>query len=199
MHPLQGAGREGGPPLSDRAPNAPRARFGPTFWAVWPLAAAIFALDRWTKAWAVHDLAPIGSRPLFDDWFRLTYVRNTGVAFGLGAGHGLPFAAITLVALALVVALALSPRSRTWPRSIALGLIVGGAAGNLLDRMRWGSVIDFLDFGVRANWFPVFNAADSAITVGVILFAFTLLTERTEAHDRDAHAPDRGDGARGAA
>jgi len=196
VHPLQGARREGGPPLSE---EPRRAVLGPTFWAVWPLAALVFALDRWTKAWAVRDLAPVGSRPLLGEWFRLTYVRNTGVAFGLGAGHGLPFAAITLVALALVVALALSPRSRTWPRSIALGLIVGGAAGNLLDRMRWGSVIDFIDFGLRENWFPVFNAADSAITVGVFLFALTLLGERSATHDRDAHASHSGDGARGAA
>jgi signal peptidase II len=173
--------------------------FGPTFWALWPLAVVVFAVDRWTKEWALRALAPIGSRPLFDDWFRLTYVRNTGVAFGLGAGHGLPFAAITLVALALVIVLALSPRSRTWPRSLALGLIVGGAAGNLLDRLRWGSVIDFLDFGVRENWFPVFNAADSAITIGVIVFALTLLAERTTTHDGQAHVSDRGDGARGAA
>jgi signal peptidase II len=198
VHPLQGARGEGGAPLSDVA-LVPRPRFGPTFWVVWPLALLVFALDRWTKAWAVHALAPVGSRPLFDDWFRLTYVRNSGVAFGLGAGRGLPFAAITLVALGLVVALALSPKSRTWPRSIALGLIVGGAAGNLLDRMRWGSVIDFLDFGVRDNWFPVFNAADSCITIGVILFALTLLGERDTTHDRHAHAPDRGDGERGAA
>jgi len=168
--------------------------FGPTFWVVWPLAALVFALDRLSKAWALHVLAPVGSRPLFDDWFRLTYVRNTGVAFGLGAGKGLPFAAITLVALVLVIGLAASPRSRTWPRSIALGLIVGGAAGNLLDRIRWGSVIDFLDFGVRENWFPVFNAADSAITVGVILFALTLLGERGGTDDRDAPAPGRAGG-----
>jgi signal peptidase II len=179
--------------------GALRHRFGATFWAVWPLALAVFALDRWTKAWAVRDLAPVGSRPLFGDWFRLTYVRNTGVAFGLGAGHGFPFAAVTLIALVLVVGLALSPRSRTWPRSIALGLIVGGAAGNLLDRLRWGSVIDFLDFGVHENWFPVFNAADSAITVGVILFALTLLLERETTDERATHASHPGDGERGAA
>jgi len=172
---------------------------GPTFWAVWPLAAFVFALDRWTKAWAVASLAPAGSRPLLGEWLRLTYVRNTGVAFGLGAGRGLPFAAITLVALGLVIALALSPRSRTWPRSIALGLIVGGAAGNLLDRMRWGSVIDFIDFGLRQNWFPVFNAADSAISVGVVLFALTLLGERGGSDDRAATAPGTPGGERGAA
>jgi lipoprotein signal peptidase len=80
-----------------------------------------------------------------------------------------------------VAVLAFQARNRTWPRSLALGLIVGGALGNLLDRVRWGSVIDFVDFGYRRNMFPVFNAADSAITIGVILFAWSLLFSREAA------------------
>jgi len=181
--------------------SAPRPlRTDPTFWTVWILAVLVFALDRVTKAWAAHVLAPAGTLPFAGEWLRFTYVRNTGVAFGLGAGKSLPLVAITLVALGLVAGLAFSVRSRTWPRSIALGLIVGGAAGNLLDRARWGSVIDFVDFGYRQNWFPVFNAADSAITVGVILFAFTLLTESARDPDeRHAPAPDPPGGAGGAA
>jgi signal peptidase II len=174
----------------------------PTFWAVWILALFVFALDRVTKAWAEHALAPVGTLPFAGPWLRFTYVRNTGVAFGLGAGQSLPLVAITLVALALVAALAFSSRSRTWPRSLALGLIVGGAAGNLLDRARWGSVIDFVDFGFQRNWWPVFNAADSAITVGVILFALTLLAESKDStpdHERHAPAPDPPAGTGGAA
>ena len=164
---------------------------------MWVVAALVFALDRWTKAWAVAELAAVHTRPLFGDWMRLTYVRNTGVAFGLGAGQGLPFAAITFAALVLVVALAMQERNRTWARSIALGLVVGGAAGNLLDRVRWGSVVDFLDFGFGRNMFPVFNAADSAITVGVVLFAVTLLFGRdheSEAPDHELESPPPGDG-----
>lgn len=165
----------------------------PTFFVVWLAALAVFALDRWTKAWAVTELALVHSKPLFGDWMRLTYVRNTGVAFGLGAGQGLPFAAITAAALLLVVVLALQARNRTWLRSIALGCVIGGAAGNLLDRVRWGSVVDFLDFGFGRNMFPVFNAADSAITVGVALFAWTLLFghDAHEApHELDPGPPD---------
>ena len=190
---MQGARREGGPALSPG-----RARFlHPTFVAVWIVAALVFALDRWTKAWAVAELATVHTKPLLGDWVRLTYVRNTGVAFGLGAGQGLPFAAITFFALVLVVVLALQERNRTWTRSLALGLVIGGAAGNLLDRVRWGSVVDFIDFGYRRNMFPVFNAADSAITVGVILFALTLVFGRdhtSEVHDElEPPAPgDRG-------
>jgi signal peptidase II len=177
----------------------------PTFVAVWIAAILVFALDRWSKAWAVSELALVHTKPLFGEWMRLTYVRNTGVAFGLGAGQGLPFAAITAVALVLVLVLALQERSRTWLRSIALGFVIGGAAGNLLDRVRWGSVVDFLDFGYRRNMFPVFNAADSAITVGVALYAWTLLFghDAHEApHEHDpaaagsaAHAPGDAGGA----
>ena len=165
-----------------------------SFWAVWAIAGLVFALDRWTKAWASQELALVPTKPLLGEWLRLTYVRNTGVAFGLGAGRGLPFAAITVIALVLVIALTLSHKSRTWPRSIALGLIVGGAAGNLLDRVRWGSVMDFIDFGYRQNWWPVFNAADSAISVGVVLFALTLLTEGGGKDERKPHVSDPGGG-----
>ena len=196
---MQGTRGEGGSPLSRR-----RAIWlHPTFAAVWATAGLVFALDRWTKAWAVAELALVHSRPLFGDWLRLTYVRNTGVAFGLGAGQGLPFAAITFVALGLVVVLALQERNRTWRRSVALGLVVGGAAGNLLDRMRWGSVVDFIDFGFGHNMFPVFNAADSAITLGVALFAWTLLFGQENAievpHDADPDSPRDGRGAGSAA
>ncbi len=158
---------------------------------MWATAAAVFALDRVTKAWAVETIAPIHSRPFLDDWVRFTFVRNPGVAFGLGAGHALPFAAITIGALVLVLVLALSSKSRTWPRSLALGLIVGGACGNLLDRLRWGSVIDFIDFGYRHNWWPVFNAADSAITIGVITYAWTLLFAHETRSDAPEEAPAR--------
>jgi signal peptidase II len=180
-------------------PNVRRQFAEPTFWAVWALALVVFALDRFTKAWAETVLAPAGTLPLLGDWLRFTYVRNTGVAFGLGAGKALPLVAITLIALGMVAALAWSARSRTWPRSIALGLILGGAAGNLVDRARWGSVIDFVDFGFRKNWWPVFNAADSAITVGVILFALTLLRESGSPDERHAPPHDRPGGAGGPA
>ena len=173
----------------------------PTFLAVVLVAAAAFGIDRWTKHWAVTELALVHSKPLFGDWMRLTYVRNTGVAFGLGAGQGIPFAALTAVALGLVVLLALQARNRTWTRSIGLGLVIGGAAGNLVDRARWGSVVDFLDFGFGRNMFPVFNAADSAITVGVILFAWTLLfahdppaADTTSADSEAPHDPDSATG-----
>jgi signal peptidase II len=184
---VQGARRKVGAALNARARST---LTDPTFWSVWIVALFVIALDRVTKAWAVAELAHVHTRPWIDDWVRLTYVRNTGVAFGLGAGRGLPFAAVTLIALGLVIMLALQSRSRTWARSLALGLILGGAAGNLIDRLRWGSVLDFIDFGYRTNWWPVFNAADSAITVGVIAFAATLVFGKQDPHESHAPAHD---------
>lgn len=165
---------------------------------MWIAAGLVFALDRFSKAWAVAELATVHTKPLLGEWLRLTYVRNTGVAFGLGAGQGLPLAAITFAALVLVVVLALQERNRTWLRSTALGLVIGGAAGNLLDRVRWGSVVDFIDFGLRRNMFPVFNAADSAITVGVTLFALTLVFGRDaqEGAPHELESPPPGDAGR---
>ena len=107
--------------------------------------------------------------------FHLTLVENTGVAFGLFRGQGL---AVTLATLAVLGGLGASAlRSRPQPgrwMHLGLGLILGGAAGNLIDRARLGAVVDFLDFRV---W-PVFNVADSCITAGAVLVALQLLRRR---------------------
>lgn len=107
--------------------------------------------------------------------FHLTLVENTGVAFGLFRGQGL---AVTLATLAVLGGLGWSAlRSQRPPARwtvLGMGLILGGAAGNLLDRVRLGAVVDFFDFRV---W-PVFNVADSCITVGAVLVALQLLKKR---------------------
>lgn len=116
--------------------------------------------------------------PLVPGIFHLTLVENTGVAFGLFRGQGL---AVTLATLAVLGGLGWSalrsPRQRERPGRwtvLGLGLILGGALGNLIDRARLGAVVDFLDFRV---W-PVFNVADSCITVGAALVALQLLRKR---------------------
>ena len=106
-----------------------------------------------------------------DGFFRLTYVTNTGAAFGLFPDQAIP---LTLTAAVGVIALLLHYRwgisDSLWLKS-SLGLQLGGALGNLIDRLRFGHVIDFLDFRV---W-PVFNLADSAIVVGAIVLIYFLL------------------------
>lgn len=155
-------------------------------WLLWLLAAGVFVLDRVSKRWVIETLAYTHTKDVLGDFLRFTYVRNPGVAFGLFAGHGISLGWLSFLALAAVVWLAVRAPSRAWPRSVALGLILGGAVGNLFDRMRWGSVVDFIDVGIGAHRFWTFNVADSAITVGVIVWAASLLWGP---HEHAAEAP----------
>lgn len=134
-------------------------------------AAAVWVLDRGTKTAAVHHLDGPQSLPVIEPWLWLTLHHNTGAAFGLGAG--LP-GGLTLFATALTLALfvwwarSVSSRpARAWTEVYGLALILGGSAGNLTDRYAQGAVIDFIDLRV---W-PIFNAADIAITAGALLWA----------------------------
>ncbi|HEY5412189.1 MAG TPA: signal peptidase II [Caulobacteraceae bacterium] len=156
--------------IDERPQDLPAVtRWGLVAYAV---AAAVVVLDQISKWWildVIHlpDHSPIRILPVF----QLTMVWNTGVSFGLlradaGAGRWL----LVLFALAIVIALGVWARRMSRPlAAAALGLILGGALGNnLIDRVRFGAVADFLDF--HALYFPwVFNIADSGITIGVAL------------------------------
>lgn len=119
----------------------------------------MFLLDQLTKWAAMRSLSPHSSVAVIQDIFHFTFVQNTGIAFGIFTGYGQVL--FWFISLSLVVLLAVSHSFSRAPRmqQIAFGLIFGGAAGNWLDRMRFGFVVDFLDFRV---W-PVFNVADSCI------------------------------------
>lgn len=133
------------------------------------VAAAVVAADQTTKSWAVHRLR---EGPVHVVWkldFALSY--NTGSAFGLVPGWAPVLAALAVV---VVVALLASLRGvRSWAMTLALGLVVGGAVGNLSDRLfrgHHGGVVDF----VALHFWPTFNVADSCIVVGVVLAALSL-------------------------
>lgn len=130
------------------------------------LVVAVLGLDQLTKWWMLRRLAPGESVPVLPGVFHLTLVRNPGIAFGLFARQG---GVVLGVACLLIAFLLITARRRptAWQPPIpwAMGLILGGALGNLVDRVRVGAVVDFLDFRV---W-PVFNVADSCITVGAAL------------------------------
>lgn len=138
------------------------------------VAGAVVALDQVTKAWVDAAFELHESRPVVEGLFHLTYVRNPGAAFGLFATHGEAFRrpfflAVTAIALVVIgVVVRRLPRGRVWTLT-SLALVFGGALGNLIDRVRWGEVIDFLDVFWRNHHWPAFNLADSAITVGMTI------------------------------
>lgn len=128
------------------------------------LALTVIVLDQVAKALVVHAL-PSGGLALFGGAIHLDYVRNSGAAFGVYRTGGLTFAVIAvLVSAGILVYFRRLARSPLAVR-FGLGLIEGGALGNLIDRVRLGYVVDFIDL----RWWPVFNVADSAIVVGVAL------------------------------
>lgn len=137
-------------------------------------AGVVLLLDQLTKLWAQSALASARSLPVLPQVFHLTLVENRGIAFGFFQGsEKLLFIAITL-SIAALTAVGLSSRPFRFKTQMGIGLILGGALGNWVDRIRFGAVIDFLDFRV---W-PVFNLADTAITAGVGLFLLDFLRKR---------------------
>lgn len=139
------------------------------------VAASVFVLDLLTK-WMVltrmHELQEI---KVINGFFSLQFVYNPGAAFGMLAHQQWLFIAVSAGAIVAILAFLRKPESRQGIAPWALGLLLGGAAGNLVDRVRWGKVVDFFLFYYH-NWaFPNFNVADIGITVGVGLLVLHLL------------------------
>ncbi|MGE5841120.1 MAG: signal peptidase II [Deltaproteobacteria bacterium] len=146
---------------------------------LWP-ALAVLVLDQATKLWIVERFPVYTTKPLISGFFNLVHVRNRGMAFGImnrpGADWGfilLVCATLGAVALLLYWFYRLKPSERGM--AFPLSLVLGGALGNLIDRVRLGEVIDFLDFYIGSFHWPAFNVADSAITVGTLWLAMRLL------------------------
>lgn len=139
---------------------SPRLRF-------WLLCAAILAVDQATKNCVLAWVEPEREIPFLGSYGRIVHVTNSGAAFGLFQGIPGFFLALTSGAVALLVAWRL--RAPAEATLYPLAAVLGGAAGNLVDRIRFGHVIDFVDLGVGALRWPAFNVADAAISIGVIL------------------------------
>lgn len=145
----------------------------------------IIFLDQVTK-WFVDRTMPLyRSIPVIDGFFNLTYIRNTGAAFGILAGSGAHFRLPFLVAFSvlaivfIIIMLRRLPEHETGLIS-ALAFILGGAIGNLIDRFVYGEVIDFLDFYWATYHWPAFNIADSFITIGVTITVYYLIKAKGE-------------------
>ena len=153
------------------------------------LAGLVLWADQWTKGWAENALNARPAINVIGELVRLTYTRNSGVAFGLGAGLRFPFYLFSMAAVIVILVLFARHRSHSLVRQLALALILGGALGNLVDRLTTGEVVDFILIGWRQWYWPVFNVADAAVSIGVTLFAVTWL-RHTESHGDAEEAPD---------
>jgi signal peptidase II len=147
------------------------------------LAFAIAFLDQLTKYIVTQQFAMGQARPVIRGFFDLTYIENTGAAFGAFQNQN---AWLITVSVAMLIAIVLFHRkilAQSKANGVVIGLLVGGIVGNLIDRVKWGAVIDFLDFHWGARYhFPAFNIADSAICVGVGLCVLSqFLASRREA------------------
>src|SRR5437867_1787210 len=111
-----------------------------SFGILFAVAAAVVALDVWTKRWATRTLAEGPPVPVIGDLVRFTYARNSGVAFGLGAGLPFPYYVFSIAAVLAILVLFLRRRVQDPARRLALALILGGAIGNLVDRLASGDV-----------------------------------------------------------
>jgi signal peptidase II len=162
---------------------------------------AVVLLDQVTKAIVVRKLELHEFRPIIDGLLSLSHVNNRGAAFGFLSDARLPYQPVLLSVLSFAALLAIAyyfvrlPPAARLPR-LALALVLGGAVGNLIDRVRLGYVVDFVHVYWRQHAWPDFNVADSAITVGVVLLILDILrephAEKAESPGLDAPAPTPG-------
>ncbi len=150
----------------------------------------VIVLDQLSKWWLVTSFSLFESRPIIDGFFNLVFVTNSGAAFGLLAGpqvwwRQLFFVSVAVLALGVLVGAYRHYRLQGTIWVLAIGMIAGGAVGNLIDRLRFGAVIDFLDFYVKTYHWPAFNVADSAITVGVGLFLLASVRAESQGDEGD--------------
>ncbi len=145
-----------------------------------PVAAAIIALDQATKFWVVLDIMSPPRIIEVTSFFNLVMVWNRGASFGLFASQS-PWTPVFLGCLAVLISVALGVwmyRATSRWLATALGMVIGGALGNAIDRVLYGAVADFLDFHAYGYHWPAFNVADISISVGVVMLLFDGLIEK---------------------
>lgn len=146
---------------------------------------SVLALDQWTKLYVDSVMSPHDSFSVISGLLNITYVRNPGAAFGFlaNASPGLRsifFLAVTATAIVLILYFIFKSGKEGLLLTCSLSLILSGAVGNLIDRIRFGEVIDFIDFYLGSYHWPAFNIADSAISVGAVLLIVGMFKKKRE-------------------
>jgi signal peptidase II len=160
----------------------------------WPVAAAFLVTDVVTKWWAVERLAPVHTRhEVLGDWLTFTLLYNPGAAFGLHLGEWSRwiFTALTVGAVVILTRMYQATADGDRLKLTSLGMILGGACGNLIDRLRSGQgVVDFIDVGIGDMRWPTFNVADIGVSCGAVLLALVLWREDRVAAQATSTASD---------
>jgi signal peptidase II len=158
-----------------RLEGRPRAATRRPHWGLFAgLAAVILVADQLTKAWIIANVDPARPTLLVGEYLRLIVSHNNGALFGLFQGQAPLFALASLAVIALIVAYH-ARTGNSLVMSVALGLLLGGAIGNVADRLRYGYVIDFVDAGVGSLRWYTFNVADSAISLALVLLVLVAI------------------------
>lgn len=146
-------------------------------WRSWPLflvAALVIALDQWTK-FLVRSIIPANTSrdPItgFGKYLTFTHVRNTGAAFGMFRDTNTLFIILPILVAGAIIVYSVRQGRQPWPLVLAFGMQVGGALGNVVDRIVIGGVTDFID----VHWWPIFNVADSSVVIGTAVLAIVAL------------------------
>lgn len=153
--------------------------------ALGSLTGSVIVTDQLSKLHIMQTMRLHESIPVIPNLFSLTYIRNPGAAFGLMAGSSNAFRMVffgltSVFALVLLGTILYRMPEREWMGRLSVAAILGGAVGNLIDRLRFGEVIDFLDVYIDNYHWPAFNVADSAITVGVIVLIIHFMFEKQD-------------------
>ena len=151
------------------------------YWVLLVVCFGVLLLDQWTKHLVQERLLLHQTVGVIPGVFNLVHVRNTGGAFGIFGGErgglgSLLFVVVSLIAIGSILFLFVKLREDEKTLSLSLSLVLSGAIGNLIDRLRYGEVVDFLDFYLLSYHWPAFNISDSAICIGIGLIALELLS-----------------------
>lgn len=143
----------------------------------------VLLLDQLTKFFIVRRFYLGESVPVIKNIFHITYITNTGTAFGMFQGYGSILLIFAVIAIIIISILVFTQKTYSLTHSLAFSLILGGAVGNLIDRLFRGSIVDFIDVNLHfwpANPWPIFNIADSAVTVGISILLLSSIFSKKD-------------------
>lgn len=150
-------------------------------WKYYVIAIVMIILDQWTKWLVVNNMEVRESIPIIEGIFHLTSHRNAGAAFGILQGQMWLFYIATVIVIGVVIYYIQTEGKKSPWLATALGLVLGGAIGNFIDRVLFGAVVDFLDVYIFSYNYPIFNIADMALVTGVIMLIIHVIKEEKKA------------------